>query len=98
METYSSFTVTFRNKPWLNIVCRDQKDVEQFIVDWCVSNNVRPSSDEWLIQPIDSVIAKEMLSEICGSGGGGLSDFRPTDKRFARAGELHVSINPKCWG
>lgn len=99
MRTYPSFTVSFRGQPWLNMVCEEQKDVEQFILDWCSSNNIRPSSDEWLIQPVAAVVSKEMLGEICSSQPvGGMSDYAPYDKRQAIPGRVEVKINPKCWG
>lgn len=102
MKVYNSFTVWYRGDTFMNVLANDQKDVEQFILDWCVGNNTQPTADEWLIKPVDSIISKESMNEIMGDSGGSGNILGQVGSAAAKGqavpGLLKVKINPKCWG
>ena len=102
MKVYNSFAVWYQGDFFMNVLANDQKDVEQFILDWCTGNNLRPTSDEWLIRPADSIISKEVMNEIMQDSGGGGNILGAIGgaprKGQAVPGLVSVKINPKCWG
>ena len=101
MKTYNSYWVWYRNEPFLGVLANDQKDVEQFIVDWCMSNNVRPNSDEWLIRQVDSVVSKDVVNEVIADVGGGAGIMQagmglPTKGQVV-PGMIKVKMHPRCF-
>ena len=101
MKTYNSYWVWYRNEPFISILANDQKDVEQFIVDWCMSNSVRPSADEWLIRQVDSVIAKDVVNEVVADVGGGAGIMNPMMGGGGAVGKgyepVKVKMHPRCF-
>lgn len=102
MKIYNSFSVYYQQEPFVNIIANDQKDVEQFIMDWCQGNQIRPNADEWLIRPVDAIVTKESMNEMMQEGGGGGNIIGNIGGTIAKGqavpGLLKVKINPKCWG
>lgn len=100
MKTYPSYWVWYRNEPFISVLANDQKDVEQFIVDWCMSNNVRPVADEWIIRQVDSVVAKDVVSLIASDLGGGANIMQtagyPSSKNQIIPGVVRVKMHPRC--
>jgi hypothetical protein len=99
MKTYNSYWVWYRDEPFISILALNQKDVEQFIVDWCMSNNIKPSSNEWIIRQVDSVVSKETIAEIgadIGSGAGIMNPMMagPTGKGYE---PVRVKMHPRCF-
>jgi hypothetical protein len=102
LKQYRSYFVTFRGQPFVNLLCNEQTEVEQFIVDWCQSNNIRPSADEWAIQPdVPAMVSKDIVSQICVDSGGDFGEAfsgRRVSKFQAVPGLIDVRPNPKMWG
>lgn len=99
MKTYNSYWIWHKSEPFISVLANDQKDVEQFIVDWCMSNNRRPNSDEWLIRQVDAVISKDMISEIVADVGGGAGIMNPAMAAPLGRGyePVHVKMHPRCF-
>lgn len=99
MKTYNSYWVWYRNEPFLGVLANDQKDVEQFIVDWCMSNSVRPVADEWLIRQVDSVISKDVVSEVVADVGGGAGIMNPAGMGTLGKGyePIKLKMHPRCF-
>ena len=98
MKTYNSYWIWHRNEPFISVLANDQKDVEQFIVDWCMSNNRRPNSDEWLIRQVDAVISKDMIAEIGSDLGAGSGIMNPIAAPLGKGYEpVHVKMHPRCF-
>lgn len=98
MKTYNSYWVWYRNEPFLGVCANDQKDVEQFIVDWCMSNSVKPVADEWLIRQVDCVISKDVVNEVVADVGGGAGIMNPMAAPMGKGYEpVRVKMHPRCF-
>ena len=109
MRSYKSYIIWYRKTPIWNVVTNDQRNAEQLITDYCMSNNMRPTTDEWLMTRVDTVISRETVSEIMNEVGAGnnmiaqqAQGMSPAgitqfNKNQAIPGLLKVKINPKCF-
>ena len=101
MKTYPSYWLWYRNEPFISVSANNQKDVEQFIVDYCMSNNIRPVADEWIIRQVDLIVTKDVIGEIIndmGQGAPALNGPIGSAQTMGKGYEpVRVKMHPRCF-
>lgn len=100
MNTYNSFHVKFRGRPFINVLASGMDEVEQFLADWCASNNIRPQSDEWSIdENIPAVVSRDVVDQIAADTGIAVGGGAARNKFACTPGDVgRVIPNSKMWG
>lgn len=97
MQTYQSFLVYFRQRPFVAVVDDNINNIKQFEQDYCVTQRIQYVPDEWIEYPIKSIIARSVLSKLAPMAASASGAELPSSPYYAKEGYLKVKMNPRVW-
>lgn len=96
MQKYAGFIIYYKEQPFLYIADNQAENVQNFIKDYCASNQMQLLSTEWIIIPCPCLISKKIISAIAPPQQ--QSDILSQSKWRVTAGDVGtVMVNKRCF-
>lgn len=92
MQTYEGFLLYHKDAPFLYVADSNVDNVQQFIKDYCASQNQQMISSQWIVIPLRSIISRQIVKSEHPANE---SNLPPRYK--AVEGDIQVSVNRLCF-
>lgn len=92
MQTYDGYLLYHKDAPFLYVADGNVDNVQQFIKDYCASQNTQMISSQWIVIPLRSIISRAIVKP-----DHHLQESHVPSRYKAVEGDIPVVVNRRCF-